>query len=198
MFDGRRAAAHERSGAVYVRHFGHGGEGVGVMQDGTVFAVVEMAGFPHELAGDAALNGRHALRSALLRNIADEDVQLYEHLVRHDEAPAFAGPAPSEHATWYGRELARDYAASCLGGLRYTTWIVTVMVRPRVSFPTKRQMLGLPPTAEEFERARQPGAALQRRVGRLEERVRACPVSYKKKNQPTSEKECIYRWSPDQ
>ena len=89
MFDARRAAAHERAGTAYARHHGHVRDGVALMQDGAVCAAIECAGYPHEMAGDAALNGRHALRSALLRNIADEDVQLYEHLVRHDEAPPY-------------------------------------------------------------------------------------------------------------
>ena len=174
MFDARRAAAHERSGTVYIRHHGHVRDDAVLMQDGSVLAVVRLAGFPHEMTGEPALNGRHALRSALLRNISDEDVQIHEHLVRHDEVPPFAGPGPAEHATWYGRELAADYATACLPGLRTTTWLLTVLVRPRAQAPNWRQVLGVPPRAEDFDRARRPGQALDRRLGRLEDRVSAC------------------------
>jgi type IV secretory pathway VirB4 component len=65
MMEFRKLAAHERAGTTYARHLGHISDGVGLMRDGSVFAVIEVGGFPHEMAGDEAVNARHAVRAAL-------------------------------------------------------------------------------------------------------------------------------------
>jgi type IV secretion system protein VirB4 len=172
VFDPRAAAAGERAGTRYIRHFGHISDSVVIHHDGSVSAVLMADGFPFEQAGNQTLNGKHAVRAAMLRNIADGDVQLHEHLVQHDGVPPFPGGA-IQHTTAYGAELARDYEATCLAGLRATTWLLTVTVRPRMNRITWRSALGLQPTAKDQERARRTGTALERRVSRLEDRVRA-------------------------
>lgn len=172
MYDPRAAASGERAGTRYVRHFGHIAAGVVLMMDGSVMAVLEADGFPFELAGNRTLNGNHKLRAALHRNTADDDIQLFEHLVQHDGVPAFPGGA-IRHRTPYAAELGGDYERACLTGLRATTWLLTVIVRPRMTRPSWRSLMALPPTADDQEHARRPGPARDRRVARLEDRVRA-------------------------
>lgn len=166
------APSFERAGTAYASHYGHIAEGVAIHRDGTVAAVLEVEGFPYDLAGNRALNGRHALRAELLRTIADEDVSVYEHLVQHDGVPPF--PAASGHRTPYGRELAADYERHCLSGMRQLTWLITIMVAPGRGASGWRGWLGMPAGEAGEERARQPGPARDRRVRRLEDRVRAC------------------------
>lgn len=172
MLDTRAALTGERPATRYLRHYGHIADKVVLLADGAVMAVVAVEGFPFELAGNRALNAKHTLRAALLRNIADDDTTLYEHLIQHDAVPAFPGGAV-QHPSPYGAELARDYEEACLGGLRAVTWLLTITVAPRVVRPTLRSMLGMPPSEEGSVRQRQPGPALDKRVSRLEDRVRA-------------------------
>ena len=173
MYDARAVALSEREGTRYVRHFGHIASNVVLTQDGTVVAVVEAQGFPFDMAGNAAQNAQHALRSELIRNIADDDVVLCEHMVQHDTVPAFAGPGPAAHRTFYGAALTRDYQGKCLGGLRSTSWFITIAVRPRAGIGGWREKIGLPPRDADHARARAAGPALERRVSILNDKVRA-------------------------
>jgi type IV secretion system protein VirB4 len=176
MPDGSAPSFSERSGLRYVRHYGHVGDHAVLMEDGTVMATVLMPDVPFELADPRALNGGHSLHAALLRAMADDDVQIVEHLVQHDAVAGIAGGVP--HRSGYAAELWRDYAQACLSGLRATTWLITVMVRPRFALPGWRQALGLAPKQAELERARKAGPALQRRCDRLDDRVRAILSAY--------------------
>lgn len=173
MFDRRSAARFERAGTRYARHFGHVSDQVVITEAGDVMAVIALDGLPHDLADIATLNGRHALRAALLHNIADDDVEIVEHLVQHDAVPAIPGGAPS-HATPYGAELAADYDAACLSGLMVRTWLLTIIVSPSIAAGGWRRLLHPSPNAQTGEAARRPGPALDRRMARLEDRVAAC------------------------
>lgn len=173
MFDARSVALSEREGTRYARHFGHIAPDVVLMADGTVMATIEEQGFPPDLSGNAAQNAQHALRSELVRNIADDDVVLIEHMVQHDTVPAFPGPSPAAHRAFYGAALTRDYQAKCLSGLRSTSWFMTIAIRPRAGMGGWREKIGLPPRDKDHERARSAGPALERRVSILNDKVRA-------------------------
>lgn len=166
------SAPFERAGTRYVRQYGHVSDTAVLFEDGTVGAVVAAPGFPYEMADPRTLNGEQSVRSALMRAMADDDVQIYEHLVQHDAVPEIAGGALPR--TGYAAELARDYAASCLTGLWETTWLLTILVRPRMSVPGWRGALGMQPRSKDLEGVRRPGPALDRRLARLEDRVRSC------------------------
>jgi type IV secretion system protein VirB4 len=172
MHDPNAAAAWERSGIEYVTHFSHIADDVGMTEDGTLFGTIECEGYPHDLAGNAALNAMFGLRCEVIRSIADADIEIYEHLVQHDGVPAF--PAQVQHRTVYGRELAADWERECLRGLRCVTWLITVMVRPGWQRPTLRNPFGRG-KAEQF---RQPGYARERRQRRLENAMRAAMTAY--------------------
>ncbi|MGE3280023.1 MAG: type IV secretion system protein VirB4 [Alphaproteobacteria bacterium] len=161
----------ERSGLRYVRHYGHLAEDAVLMEDGTLCAVIAVPGRPFELADPRQLNAHHTVHAALLRAVADDDVQLYEHLVQHDAVPAIAGGEPRRMG--YGAELARDYAHACLGGLRETSWFLTILVRPRFVVGGWRGALGMTPRSQDMERARRGSPALDHRRMRLEDRVSA-------------------------
>ena len=55
--------------------------------------MIAVPGRPFELADPRQLNAHHTVHAALLRAVADDDVQLYEHLVQHDAVPSM--PAAS-------------------------------------------------------------------------------------------------------
>ena len=138
MFDGLASAFFERTATPYATHHGHIAPDVVMMRDGSLCAVIEVEGYSFELAGNAALNSAHAVRAELLRNIAEPELTVYEHLIQHDSVRPLP---PTEHRTFYGAALARDYQA-CLAGLRGTSWFLTLIVRPRAPLALRRRKSG--------------------------------------------------------
>jgi type IV secretion system protein VirB4 len=163
----------ERAGTRYARHHGHITDGVVLMEDGTVLAVIEAAGLPHDLADVSFLNGRFALRASLLMNMADDDVQLVEHLVQHNTVPP-SQASSARHRTAYGAELAADYEGTCLVGTMARTWLLTIAIVPRFQRLSWRRVMGLQPGKADQDYSHRAGPQRDRRVARLEDRVAAC------------------------
>jgi type IV secretion system protein VirB4 len=170
MYNARIAAAYERSGIRYAKHYGHIADNVIIYDDGTVAAAIEWVGFPSDLAGNAANNAGHSIHSEVFRNISDEDVTVFDHLIQHDRVEPF--PAEVHPEAHYGRMLWEDYHRVCLDGLRSATWVTTILVRPRSTLTGWRAALGLQPKAGDFSKLREDSTARHRRVERLEDKVR--------------------------
>jgi type IV secretion system protein VirB4 len=112
----------------YAGHFPNSPD-VAFLLDGTVFAMIQMDGVGYELSGENARNGRMAVMNNVMRHIADDNVVVYSHLVRHGGIK----PSPVREDGWtsdFGRDLYTTYAAKLLSGLRTNTWFMTVMIRP--------------------------------------------------------------------
>ena len=77
----------ERSGEVYLPYVGHIADRVVLLEDGSVMAMAHVEGMAFELEDPAARNSRARAFNTLFRNIADDNVSIYTHLVRHGDVP---------------------------------------------------------------------------------------------------------------
>lgn len=119
----------ERSGEIYLPYVGHIAEGAVLMHDGSVMAMGHIEGVAFELEDPAIRNGRCQSFNTLFRNIADDNVSVCVHLVRHDNVPDHpARPFRSE----FGRRLYEAYGKKALGGGFYRNdYFFTLVVSPR-------------------------------------------------------------------
>lgn len=77
----------ERSGEIYLPYVGHLGEGSILLRDGSVMAIGHLHGVAFELEDPVMRNARCRNFNTLFRNIADDNVVLCTHLVRHPDVP---------------------------------------------------------------------------------------------------------------
>jgi type IV secretion system protein VirB4 len=77
-----KGAAREREPDTYVPFIGHASEGVVLLDDGSLLAMLRLDGAAFELADPREVNARHAQRNILLRNIASERIVVATHVVR--------------------------------------------------------------------------------------------------------------------
>ncbi len=73
----------ERSAAPYLPYLGHVRPDVVLLEDGSLLAMGELQGVPYELAAEAERNASARLLNSLWRNVADDNVTIGAHLVRH-------------------------------------------------------------------------------------------------------------------
>jgi type IV secretion system protein VirB4 len=119
----------ERSGEIYLPYIGHISDGAVLLKDGSVMAMGHIDGVAFELEDPALRNSRSANFNTLYRNIADDNVSLCIHLVRHrDVQEQFGRPFRSEFA----RRLDEAYRERVLGaGFYRNDYFFTVIVSPR-------------------------------------------------------------------
>ncbi|WP_234729610.1 VirB4 family type IV secretion/conjugal transfer ATPase [Acidocella facilis] len=78
----------ERSAAKYLPYVGHIGPQTVLLDTGALLAVAYIEGQPFEMADHAARNARLRLLNTVYRNIADDNITIYTHLVRRaDTSP---------------------------------------------------------------------------------------------------------------
>ena len=107
----------------------HVGPATMLLRDDSVMAVLRMPGAPFALVMNAERNGYKRRLVAFLNAVADENVEVHIHLVKHD---ATLPPFNHGNATsYYARSLLDDYHASIEPEMAVIDWFLTVRVKPR-------------------------------------------------------------------
>ena len=76
----------ERRAGKYLPYIGHVGPRTVLLEDGSLLAMAHVAGHPFELEEHADRNARLRLLNTLYRNLADDNVTVSTHLIRHLDA----------------------------------------------------------------------------------------------------------------
>ena len=124
------SGVRERSGEIYLPFVGHIGPQTILMEDGSVLAMAEVQGVPFELEDHAQRNARLRMLNTLFRNIADDNIAIYSHLVRHplEERRAIHRQFRSNFA----RDLDQAYRDRVLDGQLFeNTYLLSLVISPR-------------------------------------------------------------------
>ena len=124
------AGGMERASDEFFPYVDHIGPATLLGSDESVYGVLRMPGPPFSLVMNGQRNGHKRRLVAFLNAVADENVEVHIHLVKHDATlpPASHG----EGGAAYARQLLRDYHASIQDDLAVVDWFLTVRVKPRV------------------------------------------------------------------
>ena len=119
----------ERGATKYLPYIGHIGPQTVLLEDGSLLAMAHIAGHPFELEDHADRNARLRLLNTLYRNLADDNVTVYTHLVRQtDTEPHATGDFRSKFAA----ALDAAYRQTVLANSLFTNaYFVTLVVSPR-------------------------------------------------------------------
>jgi type IV secretion system protein VirB4 len=119
----------ERGAEKYLPYVGHIGPQTILLENGALMAMAHIDGQAFELADHAARNARLRLLNTLYRNIADDNVAIYTHLIRHADA---AWEAPRHFRSGFAATLDEAYRANVLSGRLYRNdYFVSLVVWPR-------------------------------------------------------------------
>ncbi|RWX08461.1 VirB4 family type IV secretion/conjugal transfer ATPase [Rhizobium hidalgonense] len=125
------SAKTERSGEIYLPYVGHLSDKVVLLEDGSMMAMAHVRGLPFELEDVAIRNARCRAFNTLLRNIADDNVSICAHLVRHNDVPL--APARQFQSKFAGA-LSETYEQRVLHGKLFRNdHFLTLIVYPRSS-----------------------------------------------------------------
>ncbi|KAA0577909.1 VirB4 family type IV secretion/conjugal transfer ATPase [Azospirillum sp. B21] len=121
--------ARERDPDTYVPYLGHAAAGTLLLDDGSLLAMIELAGAGFETAAAEEVNARHGRRNLLLRNIASDRLVLATHTVRTlDDGSGYPAAAC---ATAFARDLDAAYRARLLVGRLFRNRLyLSVLLRP--------------------------------------------------------------------
>ena len=111
------AIAREREPDTYVPYVGHALRDVVLLDDGSVFAMLQLDGIAWETADIGEVNARHAQRNLLLRNVASDRLVVATHTVRTMAAPSVYPEA--ECASPFARTLDEAYRQRLLSDRLY-------------------------------------------------------------------------------
>jgi len=78
----RKSHSREREPETYLPYIGHATPGLVLLDDGSLMAMLKLDGVGWETGDADEVNGRHAQRNILLRNIASERMVIATHVVR--------------------------------------------------------------------------------------------------------------------
>lgn len=119
----------ERAGEIYLPYIGHVADGAVLLRNGSVMAMGHLDGVAFEMEDPAFRNARCRSFNTLYRNIADDNVSVYVHLVRHNDVPSHVGrPFRSEFA----QRMSEAYHERAMeGGFYRNDYYYTVIVSPR-------------------------------------------------------------------
>lgn len=139
--------AGEASPDPYLPFVDHCRPAVMLLRDGSLLGMARLAGQPSTVASNQGRNGHVMRHTAWLNAIANDNVEVFEHLVRHDGVPAQA-PRPPACGSFDAAFLA-DYDADVRRHLRVNDWFISVLVKPRkdlvaVAKETVRKLLPAP------------------------------------------------------
>ena len=113
----------------YLPYVGHFGPQAVLLETGAVLAMAHVKGLPYELADHAARNARLRLMNTVYRNIADDNVAIYTHLIRHmDETP----DAPRQFRSPFAEGLDTTYRRVALQDRLFKNdYFISLIVSPR-------------------------------------------------------------------
>lgn len=119
----------ERSAGRYLPYAGHIGPQAVLLDSGALMAMGHVAGIPFELADHGARNARLRLLNTVYRNIADDNVAIYTHLIRHaDTTPE----APRRFRSGFGAALESAYRRNVLENRLYRNdYFIALIISPR-------------------------------------------------------------------
>lgn len=121
--------ATERSADIYLPYVGHVADNVILLENGSIMAIGHVEGVAFELEDPDLRNARARAFNNVLRNIADDNVSIYMHLVRHSDIPA--RPA-RKFRSWFAEELDRQFEERILADKLFRNdYYFTVVVAPR-------------------------------------------------------------------
>lgn len=124
------SGVRERSGELYLPFVGHAGPQTILLEDGSVLAMAEVRGVPFELEDHAQRNARLRMLNTLFRNIADDNIALYSHLIRHP----FEERAEDrrDFRSGFARALDGAYCDRVLDGQLFeNTYLLSLVLSPR-------------------------------------------------------------------
>ncbi len=120
----------ERDAAPYLPYLGHVRPDVMLLDDGSLLAMGELDGVPCELADDAERNATVRMLNALWKTIADDNLTIATHLVRHQQVADLPGGGVFPNA--FSATLDRRYRQRILAGRLYqNSYFLSVIVAPR-------------------------------------------------------------------
>ena len=123
------SGAGERDPSRLIPYFDHIRPNVMLLKDGGVMGMLHLRScLPFELSSNAQRNGGASRHFALLQLLADQQTEIVEHAVCHDNVTP---PLDNGAGSAYWREFNARYQARSLGKLRQIDWYISVIVRPR-------------------------------------------------------------------
>ena len=123
------SGAGERSGEIYLPYVGHVSEHAVLLQDGSVMAMGHVGGVAFEMEEPDMRNARLRNLNTLFRNIADDNVTISTHLIRHPDVPDL--PDASFRSD-FAASLDRAYRERVLDGRLFRNdYFFTMVASPR-------------------------------------------------------------------
>jgi type IV secretion system protein VirB4 len=128
------SGATERSGELYLPYVGHIGPQTVLLEDGSLLAMAQVNGVPFEMEDHAQRNAKLRALNTLFRNIADDNVAIYSHLVRH---PAENIESTNRFRSPFAEELDAAYRGLVLKGRLFrNSYFVSLVLSPRGALGT--------------------------------------------------------------
>ncbi len=119
----------ERSGEIYLPYVGHVTHQVVLLRDGSVMAMGHVGGMAFELEEPEMRNARLRNLNTLFRNIADDNVNVCTHLIRHPDVPELPQAA---FRSGFAAGLDRTYRDRVLNGRLFRNdYFFSLIVTPR-------------------------------------------------------------------
>jgi type IV secretion system protein VirB4 len=119
----------ERGASKYLPYIGHIGPQTILLEDGSLLAMAQVQGHPFELEDHADRNARLRLLNTLYRNLADDNVTVHTHLIRHIDRQEHR---PGNFRSGFASALDSAYRAIVLSNRLFVNdYIVTLVVSPR-------------------------------------------------------------------
>jgi type IV secretion system protein VirB4 len=119
----------ERGAEKYLPYIGHVGPQAVLLQSGALMAMAHVEGLPFELEDHVIRNARLRLLNTLYRNIADDNVAVYTHLIRH--ADMLPGPS-GRFRSAFAASLNGAYRQKILDNKLFRNdYFVSLLVWPR-------------------------------------------------------------------
>jgi type IV secretion system protein VirB4 len=150
------ASRTERAATPYLPYIGHVGPQTLLLENGSLLAMAHVEGQAFELADHTARNARLRLLNTLYRNLADDNVTLHTHLIRHEDL----GAVPARRfRSGFAQALEETYRDKVLAGRLYRNdYFISLLVSPRSPLGTgiaqkwARRGRKIPDTPEELAR----------------------------------------------